>query len=114
MERKNAYINYRDVLPPSEWDFLSDDGRIVSGPTSEFGVRHCAFYVNGILTEFCWRYNSNIVILNGGGAYRIAERLNKEMCEDEILGGEYEAIAVSDATICFYEKNGQENILHED
>lgn len=104
MEREQVYINYKDIVPPLDWDFLSDDGRIVSGPKDKYDVLHCAMYVDGILTEFSWQYNSHIVIVSTGQADHIAERLNKEMCDDEILGGDFEAVAVNGCTICFYKK----------
>lgn len=100
MERKQVYINGRDIVPPSEWDFLSDDGRIVTRPKDKYDLEHCAMYVDGILTEFHWQYNSHIVLVTLGQASNVATRINKEFRDD----GDFEAVAVNGCTICFYKK----------
>lgn len=93
-----AIMDGKNCLEPWEWDFISTDGSIAQGYTTEYGIRHCAMYMGKWLIEFAWKHKSDVVILSGH-AEEVAEKFNKECADGEIV-----AKALSDKTIQLWQK----------
>ena len=90
-------IDGRNIVPPTDWDFLSDDGRIVTTKRNDAGFDRCGMFVDGVLTEFYWKENTSLVIVSENAGH-IAEKLNAEIAESG-----YVAVAYSETTINFFE-----------
>lgn len=85
-------------MPPTDWDFISDDGRIVSTKRNDAGFNRCGMFVDGVLTEFFWKDKTSLVIVSENASH-IAKKLNAEMEEES----DYVAVAYSETTINFFQ-----------